>query len=90
LIILIQIGEIWQWTKDIARGVVDTLRGLELCVIQAEDILAAIDIHRLHKLSFWDCLIVRAAQRCGCRVLYSEDFQDGRNFDGTRVVNPFV
>lgn len=76
--------------KDVARGVVDTLRGLELVVIQSEDVLAAIDLHRLHTLSFWDCLILRAAQRAGCRVLYTEDLQNGRQFDGTRVVNPFT
>lgn len=76
--------------KEIARAVVDTLRGLELAVIQVEDVLAAIDLHRLHSLSFWDCLVVRAAQRCGCRVLYTEDLQHGRDFDGTRVINPFL
>jgi len=75
--------------KEVARGVVDTLTALELVVVQADDVLAAIDLHRLHTLSFWDCLIIRAAQRSGCRVIYTEDLQHGRDFDGTRIVNPF-
>ena len=53
------------------------------------DILAAIDLHRLHKLSFWDALVVRAAQQAGCTVLYSEDMQNARQVDGLRIVNPF-
>jgi len=54
-----------------------------------EDLLAAIDLHRLHQLSIWDALIVRSAQATGCRVLYSEDLQTGRSFDGIVVVDPF-
>jgi len=54
-----------------------------------DDILAAIDLHRLHGLSFWDGLIVRAALVSGCVRLFSEDMQHGRRFDGCEVVNPF-
>ncbi len=42
-------------------------------------------------VSHWDGLIVAAAQRARCDVLYSEDMQAGMVFDSTlRVVNPFV
>lgn len=41
------------------------------------------------QLSYWDALIVSAAQRCDARYLLSEDLQDLRSFDGVRVVNPF-
>ena len=40
-------------------------------------------------LSYWDALILAAAEHTGCRFLLSEDFQDGRDFGGVRVVNPF-
>jgi len=36
-------------------------------------VLEAIDLHRLHSLSFWDALIVRAASIAGCARLLSED-----------------
>lgn len=42
------------------------------------------------QLSHWDALIVAAAERCGCRWLLSEDFQEGRSFGGVTVVNPFT
>lgn len=42
-----------------------------------------------HRLSWWDCLIVAAAQTAGCTWLLSEDFEHGRVFEGVRVVDPF-
>lgn len=42
-----------------------------------------------YKLSWWDSLIVAAAQGADCRVLLSEDFQDGQELGEVRVVNPF-
>ena len=43
-----------------------------------------------HLLSWWDALIVAAAQTCGCKVLLTEDLQHGYAFDDIRVVNPFA
>ena len=42
------------------------------------------------RVSFWDGLIVEAARQAGCTVLYSEDMQTGRSFDGLVVSNPFA
>jgi predicted nucleic acid-binding protein len=41
-------------------------------------------------LSWWDALIVGAAQVGGCTHLLSEDLQDGQDFDGVQVVSPFT
>ena len=41
------------------------------------------------QLSYWDALILAAAQRRGARYLLSEDFQPGRIFGNLEVVNPF-
>lgn len=46
-------------------------------------------IHARTNYSFWDSLIVAAAQALGCRILYTEDLDDGRIIDGMRIVNPF-
>jgi predicted nucleic acid-binding protein len=63
---------------------------LEVVSLVADDVLAAIDLHRLHSLSIWDALIVRAALISGCTILYSEDLQRGRRFENLEVVNPFA
>jgi predicted nucleic acid-binding protein len=41
------------------------------------------------QISFWDSMIVAAAERTHCRWLLSEDFQSGREFGSLKVVNPF-
>lgn len=43
-----------------------------------------------HSLSFWDALIVSAAQIAGCRSLLTEDLQEGQDFGGVVVVSPFL
>ena len=49
------------------------------------DILAAIDFHRLHHISFWDAMILHSAKQAGCRVLLTEDLQHGQTIDGVRI-----
>ncbi len=74
----------------IARRKVELLTELNLVILNGQDTLGAIDLHRLHGFSFWDALIVRAAQRSSCDVLYTEDLQHGRRLDGLRIENPFA
>jgi predicted nucleic acid-binding protein len=50
----------------------------------------ALRIHTQSGLSWFDSLIVGAAQQAGCNVLYSEDMQHGQRFGDLRVVNPFL
>ena len=61
----------------------------ELVRLTFDDLLTAIDLHRLHGLSFWDALVVRAAITGGCTVLNTEDMQAGRMIDSLAIVNPF-
>lgn len=73
----------------VARRKVELLAEFDVVAPAVPDILAAIDLHRLHSLSFWDALVIQAAKQAGCRVLLSEDLQDAREINGVRVVNPF-
>lgn len=52
-------------------------------------LLAAIERMSVHRLSFWDALVVEAAVRAGCDLLFSEDLSHGQRFGKLRVVNPF-
>jgi predicted nucleic acid-binding protein len=75
---------------SVARRKVELLAELDVAAPDVADVLAAIDLHRLHEFSFWDALILRTAKQSGCRVLFSEDWQHGSEVDGVRIVNPFV
>ncbi len=51
---------------------------------------AALHLSSIHKLRIWDALILAAAAEAGCRLLLSEDMQDGFTWRGVTVVNPFA
>jgi predicted nucleic acid-binding protein len=75
---------------EIARRKTELFGRMQLVRPDLQDLLGAVDLHRLHGFSFWDALIVRAALVSACRRLYTEDLQHGRKIDGLEVVNPFV
>ena len=75
---------------EIARRKTELFGRMHLVRPGLQDLLGAVDLHRLHGFSFWDALIVRAALVSACRRLYTEDLQPGRKIDGLEVVNPFV
>ena len=56
----------------------------------AEVILAALDLATDHRLSIWDSVILSAAAESGCRLLLSEDLQEGFTWKGVTVTNPFA
>jgi predicted nucleic acid-binding protein len=56
----------------------------ETCLIDAMDAVAG------HRLSFWDAMMWATAKRAGCRLLLSEDGDDGRTLGGVTLVNPFA
>lgn len=74
---------------SVARRKVELLAEFDVATPQLADVMAAIDLNRLHGFSFWDALILRMAQQAGCKVLFSEDLQEARLVDGIQVVNPF-
>ncbi len=55
-----------------------------------DDVLEAITVQQRYSLSFWDAMILASAARLGCGVVWSEDLNDGQEYDGVKVVNPFA
>lgn len=58
--------------------------------VSLELILDSVQIRRRFQVSHWDATIIAAALELGCTTLYSEDLNHGQNYDGVRVVNPFL
>jgi predicted nucleic acid-binding protein len=73
-----------------ARKNVQKLSRLDVIVVRPELILGAIDLHRLHSLSFWDALVIKSASIAGCGRVLSEDLDSGQVIDGITVENPFA
>lgn len=51
---------------------------------------AALDLTVDHRLPMWDALILAVAAENHCRLLLSEDFQEGFTWRGVTVANPFT
>ena len=60
----------------------------QVIVNGGDSILEAIDLESRHQISFWDALVVQAAQVSGAEILYSEDLSDGQAYGSVRVINP--
>ncbi len=54
-----------------------------------EVMLTAVDLATDHQLGIWDAVILSAASQSGCRLLLSEDLQEGFTWAGVTVVDPF-
>lgn len=76
-------------TADEAERAIGVLAALHVVDIERALVHVAIDYHRRYQLRYWDALIVAAAKRGGCVELLSEDLNDGQDYDGVRVRNPF-
>lgn len=55
-----------------------------------EVMLAATDLAADHQLTIWDAVVLSAAAEAGCRLLVSEDLQEGFTWRGVTVANPFL
>ncbi|MBI4486882.1 MAG: PIN domain-containing protein [Acidobacteria bacterium] len=70
------------------RDIVADYLTWQVIVNGGDSILEAIDLESRYQISFWDALVVQAAQLSGADVLYSEDLSDGQTYGSVRVINP--
>jgi predicted nucleic acid-binding protein len=77
-------------TPEMARIVILSWRDMfSLIDTSASVMLAAVDLAADHQLSIWDAIVMAAAAEGGCRLLLSQDLQDGFTWGGVTVTNPF-
>ena len=67
------------------------MKRCEVVTMDAAMVKEAIALGERYQLSHWDSLIVAAALRANCDMLYSEDMQHGLLIDGRlTVISPFI
>jgi predicted nucleic acid-binding protein len=80
-----------RWSRgDAQRAVLGWGDAFPLIETSSGVMLAAMDLASDHQLGIWDAIILSAAADAGCRLLLSEDLQDGFTWGGVTVVNPFA
>ena len=76
--------------KDKAKELVEMFSEIfQVKEISIPLILSAVDISIKTGFSFWDSLILSAANDTGCIIVFSEDMNDGQIVEGTKILNPF-
>lgn len=71
------------------KEVVASLLDIPMVVLGRAQIESAIQIEERYNISFWDALILAAAESGGAEVLYTEDLNDGQQYGAVTVRNPF-
>ena len=73
--------------EEIRRLIQDYL-SWEIVVNSPASVLHALEIEVRYQISFWDALVLQAAESSGAAVLYSEDLAAGQKYGAVQVVNP--
>ncbi len=74
----------------IVKNIIHNFRNIETVNNDLELIEQAIDISVISQISFWDSLIIAAAEKSNCEFVFSEDLNSGQTYRGVMVVNPFI
>jgi len=72
-----------------AKATLGALLEFPIVPITAGLVLQAWEIKTRYHISYWDGAIIAAAQELRCEIIYSEDLNDGQNYGGVVVRNPF-
>lgn len=72
------------------KDILHAMQRFEVVIITPEIIKEAIDCGIIARISFWDALIVAAAESARCEKLWSEDLNDGQIIRGVRIENPLL
>ena len=72
-----------------AQEAVNLISVLPVMELDLALVRRAISTHLRYQISYWDALIVAAAESAGCAQIFSEDLNPGQSYHGIVVVNPF-
>lgn len=77
-------------THHEATAWIQSLERFPVQTITREVLWEALAIRERFGLSYWDSAILAAARIQGCDTIYSEDLSDSQDYQGLRVINPFL
>jgi predicted nucleic acid-binding protein len=72
-----------------AAALVDSFRRFPIQETTVGMMLAGMSTCHRFGISYWDAAILEAARALGCEIVLSEDLNDGQDYAGVRVENPF-
>ena len=73
-----------------ADAAIDRIGSLPAIDIDSAMVRRAIATHGRYGTTYWDSLIIAAAERAGCTSILSEDMNTGQSYHGLLAINPFL
>jgi len=77
-------------TRDGAQAEVRRYQAWRPWTVDQQTVESAWALETRFGFSYWDALMVAAAQQQACSILLSEDLQHNQQLDSVRVLNPFI
>ncbi len=75
---------------DEVAEVIDLLASIPTVQPDADTVRRAVQAHEQYGVHFYDGMIIAAAERGGCKKIWSEDLKAGQEYFGVNVENPFT
>ena len=72
-----------------AMRVIEQVSVLPVVALDLELVQRAVSTCQRYQISYWDALIIAAAERANCTRIFSEDLNAGQHYNGILLVNPF-
>jgi predicted nucleic acid-binding protein len=72
-----------------AVRLIESFRRFPVQDVTSAIMMAALGARQRFQLLYWDAAIIEACRAMGCREVLSEDLNDGQDYAGVRVTNPF-
>ena len=77
--------------REIAEAVRQLAETRRVLTVQIGQVVAALELNRRYRYSYYDSLIIASALAAGATTLYTEDLHHGQTIDGIlRIVSPFA
>ena len=77
-------------SQDHALEFIGSISHFPVQDVTLEVFRTGVAISRRFRLSYWDGAILAAARALSCDAVYSEDLSPQQDYDGLRVINPFL
>jgi len=79
----------WRLSHVEAHGLIESWLRFKVQEMTVDILRAALNSAQRYRISYWDASIIESARKLECREVLSEDLNDGQNYGGLRVINPF-
>lgn len=77
-------------SADELKAIVEDYLNWNVVVNSPRSILKVLELEDRYRISFWDALILQAAEEAGASMLYSEELNNGEYYGSVQVINPLT